>query len=536
MDTVRHENLSRSSRPLNDHHFFLHPAYPLNSMPSLEPPDQACTTTNSPGLLKPFSISLSNKAKPASALVKPPNSKKRPHSSLADDDSDGGDDAQQPQLVSAFDHSAGGAINVNGPDQKKEPLIIPGRKNRDWRAESFRKKGKNILPPEVQAAQAGLASQVGSTTETNEVSQEAGLSFVKRETNASDRYVEMMKAHTKVNEAQQAESISTIEPTQRKDADQEALEALTSEGLSTSTLVLQASSKNGERGGWMERVSEDDAFRSDVASRPDPAGLDEYAAVPVDEFGAALLRGMGWKEGDVVGKRKNQIIKPRDIARRPALLGIGAKEVPGGVEVLGAWGKAAKGKRKVDKTYNPVLLKNTVTGEMLTEEELEAKQMGQKREEQDWQQRRDRNLARDEEKKSQRRLEDSHESRHRDNPRRERSRSAGKSRHDSSSRDIERSIEKSRISSSRMSGSESEVSSRHSSSRRDRGRSSERKQSRRKDYDADDYERKDKDRRRQQDKHDRYDDSDDGKDRDRRRRQEGNGREEYRSSKILHRR
>lgn len=504
-------------------------------MPSLEPPDQARTTTESSIFLKPFSISLSNKAKPASALVKPPNPNKRPHSSLADDDPDGGDGVQQPQLVSAFDHSAGGAISVNGPDQKKEPLIIPGQKNRDWRAESSRRKGKNLLPSEVQAAQAGQASQVGSTTETNEVSKEAGLSFVKRETNNSDRYVEMSKAQKEVNETQLAESMSTIEPTQRKDADQEALEALTSEGLSKSTLVLQASSKNGEKGGWIERVNEDDAFRSDVASRPDPASLDEYAAVPVDEFGAALLRGMGWKEGDVVGKRKTQIVKPRDIARRPALLGIGAKEVPGGVEVLGAWGKAAKGKRKVDKTYNPVLLKNSVTGEMLTEEELEAKQMGQKREEQDWQQRRDRNLARDEEKKSQRRLEDSHESRHRDNSRRERSRSAGRSRHGSSSRDIEGSIEKSRTSSSRMNGGESDMSSRHSSSRRDRGRSSERKHRRRKDYDANDYERKDKDRRRQQDKHDRYDDSNDSKDRDRRRRQEGDGREEYRTSKTLHR-
>lgn len=504
-------------------------------MPSLEPPDQALRTTSSSAPLKPFSISLANKAKPASALVKPPNPKKRPHSSLADDDSDREDSAQQPQLVSAFDHSAGGAISVNGTDQKKEPLVIPGQKNRDWRAESSRRKGKNLLPSEVQAAQAGQASQDGSTTERNEVSKEAGLSFVKRETNGSDRYVDMVKAETVVNKAQQAGSMSTTEPTQRRDADQEALEALTSEGLSKSTLVLQAPSTNGQRDGYTERVDEDDAFRSDVASRPDPASLDEYAAVPVDEFGAALLRGMGWKEGDVVGKRKNQVVKPRDIARRPALLGIGAKAVPGGVEVLGAWGKAAKGKRKVDKTYNPVLLKNSVTGEMLTEEELEVKKEGQKREEQDWQQRRDRNLARDEEKKTQRRLKDSHESRYRDHSRRERSRSAGRSRHGSSSRDIERSIERSRNSSSRMYRSESEMSSRRSSSRRDRGRSSERKQSRRTEYDDRDYERKDKDRRSQKDRHDRYDDNDDRKDRDRRQRQEDDEREEYRSAKISHR-
>jgi len=507
-------------------------------MPSLEPPDQACTIISSSASLKPFSISLSTKAKPANAVAKTPNPKKRPHSSLAEDDSDREEGAQQPQLVSTFDHSAGGAISINGTEQKKEPLIIPGQKNRDWRAESYRRKGKNLLPAEMQAAQAGQTPQDGSTTERNEVSKEAGLSFVRRETNSSDRYVETMKARKVLNEAQQAGSISGIEPEQYRDADQEALEALTSEDGSKSTLVLQAPSTNGERGGWTERVNEDNAFRSDVASRPDPASLDEYAAVPVDEFGAALLRGMGWNEGDVVGKRKNQIVKPRDVARRPALLGLGAKEVLGSVEELGAWGKAAKGKRKVDKTYNPVLLKNSVTGEMLTEEELEAKKEGQKKEEQEWRERRDRNLTRDEEKKSQRRLEDSHESRHRDGSRRQRSRSVDKSRHGSPRRDMDRSTERNRHLSSQTNRSESETSSRHSSSRRNQSRSSERKQSRRKDYNDYDYERKDNDRRRRKDKHDRYDENDgyDRKDKDRRRRHEDDERDEYRSSETSHRR
>jgi len=94
-------------------------------------------------------------------------------------------------------------------------------------------------------------------------------------------------------------------------------------------------------------INEDDAFRNDVASRPDMASLEDYAAVPVEEFGAALLRGMGWKEGDVVGKRKEQISKARVVKIRPALLGIGAKEVPGGVgDEFGAWGKAAKGGKR----------------------------------------------------------------------------------------------------------------------------------------------------------------------------------------------
>lgn len=34
---------------------------------------------------------------------------------------------------------------------------------------------------------------------------------------------------------------------------------------------------------------------------PDPVGLATYEQVPVEEFGAALLRGMGWREGEGIG-------------------------------------------------------------------------------------------------------------------------------------------------------------------------------------------------------------------------------------------
>ncbi|KAK5004943.1 DNA primase large subunit Spp2 [Cryomyces antarcticus] len=108
------------------------------------------------------------------------------------------------------------------------------------------------------------------------------------------------------------------------------------------------------------------------------ATLAEYEAMPIEEFGAALLRGMGWKDGDPIGKRKGQqAAKPRLLERRPALLGIGAKEEAAvGVE-LGAWGKGAKGGRR-DQPYTPVILKNAKTGEQLTEEELKAKLEQQK--------------------------------------------------------------------------------------------------------------------------------------------------------------
>ncbi|MCJ1349886.1 hypothetical protein MMC31_008129 [Peltigera leucophlebia] len=352
-------------------------------------------------LTKPFSIALPS-SKPKQLLHaarKPLNFKKRPHSSLADSESDDESINQEPQLVSSFDNSAGGAITVNGDGKPKAPLVIQGQRNRDWREETRRKRGKNLLPADVQGLRSGQIPLENTVAEKQNELQEFGLVSVIMEAKDRDGDLLMPEALIKKNESQEEAPLP-------RTVDEEALDALLGQGLKGSTLILPAIAANDEEAIMQNRrsgVNEDDSFRSDVASRPDSASLDEYAAVPIEEFGAALLRGMGWKEGDAVGKRKNQKVAARVVERRPALLGIGAKEVPGGVEELGAWGKTTtNGKRKVEKAYTPVLLRNTRTGEILTEEELEAKQEAQKREDFDWRERRDRNLAIDEVKKSER--------------------------------------------------------------------------------------------------------------------------------------
>lgn len=49
-----------------------------------------------------------------------------------------------------------------------------------------------------------------------------------------------------------------------------------------------------------ENVSDVEAFQKNLEELPDEASLDDYDNVPVEEFGAALLRGMGWN-GDLKG-------------------------------------------------------------------------------------------------------------------------------------------------------------------------------------------------------------------------------------------
>jgi G-patch domain len=39
----------------------------------------------------------------------------------------------------------------------------------------------------------------------------------------------------------------------------------------------------------------------------DQATADDYDKVPIEQFGMALLRGMGWKDGDGIGKNKRYV-------------------------------------------------------------------------------------------------------------------------------------------------------------------------------------------------------------------------------------
>jgi len=50
----------------------------------------------------------------------------------------------------------------------------------------------------------------------------------------------------------------------------------------------------------------------------------DYEAVPVEAYGLAMLRGMGWKPGEGIGRTFNQVVKPRVNLLRPKGLGLGA--------------------------------------------------------------------------------------------------------------------------------------------------------------------------------------------------------------------
>ncbi|PHH59728.1 hypothetical protein CDD81_2622 [Ophiocordyceps australis] len=75
-----------------------------------------------------------------------------------------------------------------------------------------------------------------------------------------------------------------------------------------------------------------------------PSTSKDREAIDYEDFGDALLRGMGW-DGEKNGSG------PEKAARRANLLGLGAKELKG-PEDLGAWGNGTKKKRTRLDDYN----------------------------------------------------------------------------------------------------------------------------------------------------------------------------------------
>ncbi|KAH8693625.1 DExH-box splicing factor binding site-domain-containing protein [Talaromyces proteolyticus] len=380
--------------------------------------------SESRGNAKPFSVSLSATSKnPTETKTafrsqlpsKGPKSltgqaQRRRAQNLYDDASD--EEEAQPihEEVVGFDSSAGGAISKTSTSEAKTPLVIKVESKNNWRNRpGINRRGKNLLPQEVQATGT-------SAPQTEGPSISYGLSLAP----SKDADLEDVKGDADVDADMADASASEQQAREPVGQDEIALQALIRESQDDkdrkrSDLVIE-SSRVVEG-----RYDETSSFRADVATRPDQASLEAYNAIPVEEFGAALLRGMGWKEGQAIGRgsygNSSTATKKTVPERRPGFLGIGAKDVSGGkgAEVeIGAWGKAAmrKGSRKngdssgnTEGVYMPVVMRNKTTGEHMTEEEFKTLQTGAKESSADAQSREKPGRDRDRDRERRHRLE-----------------------------------------------------------------------------------------------------------------------------------
>ncbi|EMD35565.1 hypothetical protein CERSUDRAFT_75130 [Gelatoporia subvermispora B] len=251
-------------------------------------------------------------------------------------DSSDEDSAAEDELVTGFDQF--GVQRVFEKPKPQGPLVIPALKNRDWREQARKRKALYIPPTAAATGADGSVGGLGTRDTINSGPQLSGLQVTKRARHEEDG--DEQEQAMPMDEPPAADA----EPAKEETEDEKALRAVLASAADPSSeeAVIAAIP--------IAPVTEDDAYKQDVLELPDPATLDDYERVPVSQFGAALLRGMGWKEGTAASRKNKGLIEPWLPQSRPALLGIGAKEKE-------VFDDGSKGKKKTrpDKKYIPVV-------------------------------------------------------------------------------------------------------------------------------------------------------------------------------------
>lgn len=210
------------------------------------------------------------------------------------------------------------------------PRVIPVTSNLDWRQDRKQRLGiaSNIqsLGPLVSMRRAD-SSAVPSTS-ASPAPHHSDNNTDAINTEAQKRGLELRKSKPRLQDAGQvdftdstAAAVAQSPAPEEEEAgtDQEALKALLSGDVAGGSNTAEP---------LIIHQDESELLQHDIDSRPEAPTLDDYAATPIDQFGMALLRGMGWKEGMGAGKGGKGPQQAPEPKKRAALLGLGAKERP----------------------------------------------------------------------------------------------------------------------------------------------------------------------------------------------------------------
>lgn len=261
---------------------------------------------------------ISFKARPISlkqSQVKTDPSKRQvPSASLFQDEDKSTASSNARQLVTGFDKTSGAILHASEvKHEPKKEYIIPAVPNKDWRNETT----VNKTP---------IKQLKGEFLDPKDSDGETKLTFG-----------------------------LNILPTREK---------LSHDSVSKKPVDNLAEEDDEE---MIIPITEQEAYTQDIATRPDAPDLEAYNRMPVEEFGAALLRGMGWK-GDLDDTDKEKSEKIDNNVKRAALLGLGAKEVTEEpVSELGAWGASAKRPKsnRPERSYVPLVKVSKSTGKVI---------------------------------------------------------------------------------------------------------------------------------------------------------------------------
>ncbi|KAI3343832.1 DExH-box splicing factor binding site-domain-containing protein [Ustulina deusta] len=244
-------------------------------------------------------------SQPSSTLGK----RQRPNALYHDSDSgEDGDTIGKHEAVTTIgtDTTSKGS-DVPLSKRHNNEYVISSQKNRDWKADVKTRRRDKTAPLHP-------ASMKNRNLETTPADQDKdikwGLNVTKKSTqenlsNAEDESQEQQK---------DVSNTATISPQSPRDADRDAMNALLGKRNPSQDLIIKDSTVSSK-----PQFSEQDAYERSMTEAAEVSTIEEYNGIPEGEFGAAMLRGMGWK-GEEFGS------KPKEVKRRPHLMGLGSKE------------------------------------------------------------------------------------------------------------------------------------------------------------------------------------------------------------------
>ncbi|KAI1409531.1 DExH-box splicing factor binding site-domain-containing protein [Hypoxylon sp. FL1857] len=250
------------------------------------------------------------RAQPPSTLGK----RQRPHA-LNDDSDSGSDDEKDGRHETVT--TLGGDLSdseIKRRDLKKDkskrsnaPYVITGHTNRDWKAE-------------LKAQKAGREAEARGVAEREPADQDKqikwGLTVTKKTVPGDAATVDEDSSQVQVPAAADPGTSRDDDHQPSKSEDNDAIDALLGKKRkSTKDLVIEGTPRRGTP----TAPSEEDVYRRRMEEAAEVSTIEEYDQIPEGEFGAAMLRGMGWN-----GEERGS--KPKEVKRRPNLMGLGSKE------------------------------------------------------------------------------------------------------------------------------------------------------------------------------------------------------------------
>ncbi|KAI8960176.1 DExH-box splicing factor binding site-domain-containing protein [Daldinia sp. FL1419] len=255
-------------------------------------------------------------AQPTSTLGK----RQRPHflSHGSDSGSDGEGDARH-ETVTTFgdDISESEAkrrnLKVDKSGRANAPYVIPGHKNRDWKAELKSQRGKKN-DSTSEHAESSTSAERDPADQDKQI--KWGLTVTKKPVQDSTDHSYESPSKDQEPSSTDNGANNNEEPNIPENEDNDAIDALLGKKRkSTKDLVIEGKSRHSTPA----TLSDQDAYRRRMEEAAEVSTIDEYDQIPEGEFGAAMLRGMGWN-----GEERGA--KPKEVKRRPNLMGLGSKE------------------------------------------------------------------------------------------------------------------------------------------------------------------------------------------------------------------